>query len=225
VIVTLILLMSVFWYLRLSDSSASLPSGTLQPFNPLANIRRFVRQPRLVLAWLIAFARSCFWATFMTYGPLLIVESGLGKGVSGIVISVSQILLLAAYWSGWLARRYSVRTVIASAFALGSIASLGAGIAGIHAPYIAIAFMLVGSLMGSALDGVGGIPFLRAVKPHERQRMTAVYRTSIDLSELVPAFVFAIALLWFQVGAAFVILGVWLAIVGFVAWRYLPRSL
>jgi len=225
VIASLIVLLAVFWYLRLSDSGSSLPSGTLQPFNPLANVCRFIKQPRLVLAWLIAFGRSCFWATFMIYGPLLIVESGLGKGMSGLVISASQALLLAAYWSGTLARRFGVRSVLAGSFCLGSVTALGAGIAGTEAPYLAIGFLLMGALAGSALDGVGGIPFLRAVRPHERQRMTAVYRTSIEFSELIPSFIFAFALLWFEIGVVFVILGLWLGVMSFLTWRYLPRSL
>jgi len=83
----------------------------------------------------------------------------------------------------------------------------------------------VGSAAASALDGVGGIPFLRAVRPHERQRMTAVYRTYIDFSELIPSFVFSIALLYFQIQIVFIILGVALAVIGYVAWRHLPRSM
>lgn len=225
VIASLVVLVAVFWHLRLSDSGSSMPSGTLQPFNPLANVRRFIRQPRLVLAWFIAFGRSCFWATFMIYGPLLIVESGLGKGLSGLVISASQLLLLAAYWTGSLARHYGVRAVIAASFGVGSAATLGAGLAGTEAPYAAIVLLLAGALAGSALDGVGGIPFLRAVRSHERQRMTAVYRTSIEFSELVPSFIFAFALLWFEIGAVFVILGLWLGVMSALSWRYLPRSL
>ncbi|MBC8037329.1 MAG: MFS transporter [Rhizobiales bacterium] len=225
VIASLAVLMAVFWYLRLSDSGASLPSGTLQPFNPLANVRRFTSQPRLVLAWFIAFGRSCFWATFMIYGPLLIVESGLGKGMSGLVVSASQALLLAAYWSGSLARRFGVRAVLAGSFVLASVTALGAGFAGTEAPYVAIVFLLAGALAGSALDGVGGIPFLRAVRPHERQRMTAVYRTSIEFSDLIPSFIFAFVLLRFEIGSVFVILGLWLGVMGFLTWRYLPRSL
>jgi MFS family permease len=224
-IASLVVLMAVFWFLRLSDSGASLPSGNLQPFNPLANVRRFLSQPRLVLAWLIAFGRSCFWATFMIYGPLLIVESGLGKGVSGLVISASQALLLVAYWSGSLARRHGVRMVLASSFWLASVGAIGAGLAGTHAPYVAIALLLAAGVAGSALDGVGGIPFLRAVRSHERQRMTAVYRTSIEFSELIPSFIFVFALLWFEIGVVFVILGLWLGVMGFLTWRYLPRSM
>ena len=103
--------------------------------------------------------------------------------------------------------------------------TLAAGLAGRASPYLAMACLLAGSAAASALDGVGGIPFLRAVRHHERQRMTAVYRTYIDFSELVPSFTFAIVLLWMPIGTVFIILSVALAIIGVVSWRYLPRSL
>ena len=219
-----VLLLALFWYIRLHDLT-TLPSGTLQPFNPLANVARFVRQPRLRLAWLIAFGRSCFWVSFFIYGPLLIVESGLGKEVSGLMISASQATLLSAYLFGRLARARGVRLVIALAFAVIAVSSIAAGIAGTAAPFVAAGLLLVGATAAAGLDGVGGIPFLRAVRPHERQRMTAVYRTYIDFSELVPSFLFAIALSFFPIGSVFIILGMGVAVVGLISWNYLPRSL
>ncbi|MCB1380313.1 MAG: MFS transporter [Alphaproteobacteria bacterium] len=224
-VITVLVLLGVFWYLRLSDRGANLPRGNLQGFNPLANIRRFVVQPRLRLAWLIAFGRSCFWSTFFIYGPLLIVESGLGKNVSGLMISASQALLLSAYVFGRIARVRGVRVVIAGSFGFACIACVAAGMAGTAAPYGAMAFLLAGCLAAAALDGVGGIPFLRAVRPLERQQMTAVYRTYIDFSELVPSFVFAFVLLYLPIGSVFIILGASLAVIGLVCWRHLPRSL
>lgn len=218
-------LLALFWYLRLSDNVNALPPGNLEGFSPLANVRRFLQQPRLRLAWLIAFGRSCFWTTFFIYGPLLLVEAGLDKRVAGYMISASQALLFTAWIAGRFARSYGVRAVLVVAFAVCALASLGAGLAGTATPYADIGFLLAGSVAAAALDGVGGIPFLRAVRHHERQRMAAVYRTYIDSSELIPAFVFAIALLWLPIGAVFVILSAALAGVGFVSWRYLPRSL
>ncbi|WP_421694953.1 MFS transporter [Aestuariivirga sp.] len=218
-------LMALFWYLKLSDNVNALPPGNAENFSALRNVRRFLAQPRLRLAWFIAFGRSCFWTTFFIYGPLLLVEAGLDKRVGGFMISASQALLFTAWIAGRFAQRYGVRSVLACAFALCAAASLGAGLAGTASPYLAIGFLLLGSVSASAIDGVGGIPFLRAVRHHERQQMAAVYRTYIDCSELIPAFVFAIALLWFPIGAVFVILSAALAAAGFVAWRHLPKSL
>lgn len=226
VIASSLFLLLLFWYLRLSDNvTAAPPPPAAEGFNTLANLRRFLAQPRLRLAWTIAFGRSCFWATFFIYGPLLLVEAGLGKSAGGLMISASQAVLLTAWVSGRIARIHGVRVVIAWAFALCALASLAAGVAGTAAPYLAIAALLMGSVAASALDGVGGIPFLRAVRHHERQKMATVYRTYIEFSELIPAFVFAFALLWLPIGMVFVILSLGLALIGWISWKYLPKSL
>ena len=217
-------LLVLFWILRLSDR-AIMPSGTLQSFNPLANVLRFVQQPRLRLAWVVAFGRSCFWITFFTYGPLLLVESGIGKQIGGLMISASQALLLFAYFFGRLARHFGVRSIIGLCFALMAVSTTAAGIAGKEQPYVAMVLLLFAAFAASGLDGVGGIPFLRAVRVHERQRMAAVYRTYIDFSDLIPAMIFAVALSYYEIGVVFIILGTSLAAMGAIAYRYLPKSM
>ncbi len=217
-------LLAVFWHLRLHDAPVSAVAAR-NTANPWQNIRHFIAQPRLRLAWLIAFGRSMFWTTFFIYGPIMMVESGLPKTYGGLLISGSQVLLLSAYLFGRVAQVHGVRIVVALAFAIGSIVSIAAGVAGVNQPYLASGLLLIGALAAAALDGVGGIPFMRAVKPHERQRMTPVYRTYIDFSELIPAFLFSLALLQFGIGVVFVIMGAGLAVIGALSWRYLPRSM
>jgi hypothetical protein len=219
-----LLVLSVFWYLRLHEKT-TMPSGNLQSFNPLKNAARFVSQSRLRLAWAIAFGRSCFWATFFTYGPLLMIEGGLGKQVGGLIVSVSQIFLLSAFGFGALAKRFGVRRVIASCFAMIAVSSISAGALGAGSPIAAAAFLLVAALFASGIDSVGAIPFLRAVRPLERRQMTAVYRTFIEFSELIPGFVFAFALSYFDIGIVFIILGICLTSLALLVWRYLPKSM
>jgi MFS family permease len=218
-------LLALFWYLRLSEAIGAAPPADTDGFSAMRNLRRFLEQPRLRLAWLIAFGRSCFWATFFIYGPLLLVEAGLSKTLGGLMISASQAVLLTAWISGRIALRHGVRVVITASLLICAVTSLCAGLAGTAAPYVAMGCLLLGSVSASALDGVGGIPFLRAVRHRERQSMAAVYRTYIDCSELIPGFVFAIALLFFPIGAVFVILAAALAVIGYVSWRHLPKSL
>ena len=82
-------LLCLFWYFRLSDNALIRP-GRTPASNPLKNIGRFVAQPRLRLAWLIAFGRSCFWTTFFVYGPLLMVVTGEGSLVGGLLVSAGN---------------------------------------------------------------------------------------------------------------------------------------
>lgn len=219
-----VVLLAVFWFLRLSDTK-TMPSGNLQPFNPLKNVKRFVAQPRLRLAWAIAFGRSCYWATLFIYGPLLLLEGGLGKQAGGILVSLSQVVLALTFLYGLLAARIGVRLVVSGCFFASAICAIAAGVAGTEMPMLAGGLLVLGALAATGLDGVGGVPYLRAVKPHERQRMTAVYRTFIDFSELIPGFIFAIALSFFAIDTVFVILGIFLVGMAIMTFRYVPKSM
>jgi MFS family permease len=221
-IVAAFLQLCVFWYLRLTETVIRPARG--RPPHPLRNVGRFLAQPRLRLAWIIAFGRSCFWSTFFIYVPLLMIAAGLGKDVGGLIVSLGQVALATAILFGKLAERVGVRVVIAATMALTAVTCVFAGLAGIGHPWMAAGFLLVGSVAASGLDGVGGIPFLRAVRSRERPEMAAIYRTYIDLSDLLSAMVFAVALLFLPVNAVFVILGLWLAVVTWLSWRYLPSA-
>jgi MFS family permease len=217
------MLLAVFWYLRLKE--LIIRPARKAPPDPLTNIGRFIAQPRLRLAWLIAFGRSCFWATFFIYAPLLMINAGIGGEAGGLLISIGNMALITAVPFGRLAQRVGVRIVIAGSMVVLAAASVLAGLAGTGFPLIAGGFLLMGAVAGAALDGVGGIPFLRAVKARERAEMAGVYRTFIDMSELIPTLVYSVALLVLPLGAVFVVLGLWLALVAALSWIYLPKSL
>jgi MFS family permease len=213
-----------FWFARLRDP-VSLPPGTLAGFNPLGNLLVFFRRPRLRLAWSIAFGRSCFWSAMFIYGPLLMLEGGLSKATAGLIISASQLTLPLSLIHGRLARLFGVRRVIASCFAGMCVLSLVAGLFGKSAPWSAVVCLLLASICASGLDGVGGVPFYRAVKPRERQHMTSVYRTFFEFAELIPGFVYMILLLHFEIGIVFIVIAGLSAFLALVTWKHLPKSM
>ena len=219
-----LVLIAVFWTIRLSQNQA-IRRGDAKPVNPLAGIRRFVSQPRMRLAWLIAFGRSCYWTTFYVYAPILIVASGSSKVAAGVLVSAANGLLLLALLWGRLARRVGIRTVIVLSFVGLSASALLAGVAGAAHPWFAAALLLLGINGAVALDATGSTPFLRAVHPYERAQMTAVYRTNLDVSELIPPLIFSVLLGFFGMGAVFATVGVFAAICAVASWRYLPRSM
>jgi hypothetical protein len=55
--------------------------------------------------------------------------------------------------------------------------------------------------------------------------MTAVYRTNLDMSELLPPFIYSIILAFGGLGAVFGALGIFCAVCAIVSWRHLPRSM
>ena len=219
-----LILLALFWYYRLGDNPVIRP-GKIRPANPLANIGRFVSQPRLRLAWLIAFGRSCFWTTFFVYGPILMVVTGEGKLAGGLLVSAGNALLFVAIFWGRIAKRIGARLTMALAF-LGMAASLLlAGISGEPHPLWAAVFLLFCALFTIALDAIGSSAFMRAVRSYERPQMSAVYRTYLDLSDLLPPLVYSIVLAFFGLGAVFATLGVFAAICGLLTWYYLPKSM
>jgi len=153
------------------------------------------------------------------------VATGQGKLAGGIVVSLGNAVLIFALGWGRLGRRLGVRIVIVLAFAFAAASAILAGLFGEAHPWGAALFLLAGTIFAVAIDAVGSTPFLRAVHVYERPQMTAVYRTYLDLSDLLPAFAYSIILGFTGLGGVFITLGIFCAFCGWLAWRHLPRSM
>ena len=219
-----LILLAGFWYVRLHDPQV-FTAGTLEKFRPLQNIKTFVAQPRLRLAWAIAFSRSCFWSGMFIYGPLLMVEGGLSKTTAGFVISASQLALPVSMVYGRVARAKGVRPVVAFCFAATGLGCLVAGLFGKSDATSAVVLLLLASFCATGLDGVGGVPFLRAVKARQRSEMASVYRSFFECAELLPGFVFSFVLLQFEIGAVFIVLSFLMLFMAGLSWIHIPKSM
>ena len=219
-------LLALFWYYRLGDNALIRP-GKTRPANPLANIGRFVAQPRLRLAWLIAFGRSCFWTTFFVYGAdpdggdragrAGRRPAGLGRqraAVHGDLLGPGRQALRRAQHHGAGLLRHDRRRCWLAGLCGERFAARRRRLPALLRLFFAI-----------ALDALGSTAFMRAVRSYERPQMSAVYRTYLDFSELLPPLVYSIVLAFFGLGAVFVTLGVFAAVCGLLAWRYLPKSM
>lgn len=217
-------LLALFWYYRLGDNKLIRP-GKTRPANPLANIGRFVAQPRLRLAWLIAFGRSCFWTTFFVYAPILMVVTDQGALAGGLLVSAGNALLFTAVFWGRAGKRFGARTIMSFAFFAMTATLFAAGICGERLPLVAGFFLLCCACFAIALDALGSTAFMRAVRSYERPQMSAVYRTYLDFSELLPPLAYSIVLAFFGLGGVFITLGIFAALCGLLTWRYLPKSM
>ena len=217
-------LLVLFWYYRLGDNRLIRP-GKTRPANPLANIGRFVAQPRLRLAWLIAFGRSCFWTTFFVYSPILMVVTGQGALAGGLLVSAGNALLFTAVFWGRAGKRFGARNIMSLAFFAMTGTLLAAGLCGERFPLVAGFFLLCCACFAIALDALGSTAFMRAVRSYERPQMSAVYRTYLDFSELLPPLAYSVVLAFFGLGGVFITLGICAAICGLLTWRYLPKSM
>jgi predicted MFS family arabinose efflux permease len=211
-----------FWRFGLKSGSEAEKSDP-KPINPWVSIRRFVEQPRLRLAWTLAFGRSFWWAMFMTYGPLFMVESGTGPLAGAVLVSVGNALLFLAPAWGRLAQRIRIRMAVVVAFAVAGTATLLATVLSPW-PYLAGFLLLIAAFAAVGLDGLAGIPFLRAVRSFERPQMVVVYRTYIQGADFISSAVFAVLLSFYDIPAVFAFTAFAMFATGAFA-RYLPRRL
>lgn len=218
-----VILVAVFWYLRLTERG--IKRAKIAPINPLRQVRRFASQRRLRLAWTIAFGRSCFWTTFFVYGPILMLVAGEGEQAGGLLISAGNLALVMTIFWGRVSGRFGVRRLTAFSFLATGLAMAGAAILAGPSPFAGAVFLWFAAVFVVPLDSVGGVAFYRAVHPHERAEMTAVYRSYIDASELLPQIIYGILLAYFGLGAVFLALAILLGACALLTWHYLPRRL
>jgi len=215
-------MLGYFWILRLVDHPA-VPKMKQPPPNPLRYFPRFFRQPRLRLAWVLAFGRASWWTTFFVYGPILAVTAGLDASTTGAIVSLGMgSLFLARFW-GMVGRRWGLRRMLVCAYAATGVVTVGVGLAA-GLPWIGAVLLVLSAFAAGAVDGAGNTAFLRAVHPHERPEMTTVFVTYRDAAQLTPPGVFSVVLRLFDLPAVFVTIGGAMFVLSWYA-RYLPRRL
>ncbi len=215
-------LMVYFWYLRLSDNPA-VAAATRPPPNPFANLKRFISQPRLMLGWAIAFGRSAWWSMFFVYPTLYLRNHEVDDSWTGALTGAGNLLLLLTLPIGWMAQRTGIRRPIVIAFLCAGGLTLLTSVTWDAVPLTALLF-LAGAVFVVALDALGNIPFMRAVRSYERPQMTALFRTYIDLGDLLPGLVYLTLQGYFDLRSVFVASGVLTLAVGLIATR-LPRRM
>ncbi len=215
-------LLAVFWYLRLAEDTPVRPASEPPP-RALRSLGRFWRAPRLRRAWLIAFARSSWWVFLFVYTPIYMLQAGAGEMAAALVVSGANALLLLSPLCGRLATRLGIRAIIRNALLLCAAATAACALATPYPSLVAV-LLLVGAAACVALDALGNIPFLRMVRRRERAEMSAVFRTYVDFSEIVPPALFALLLAYFGLPAVFVGMGLGLLAAALVS-SGLPRRL
>jgi MFS family permease len=215
-------LMIYFWYLRLSDNPA-VAAATKPPPNPFANLTRFVSQPRLLLGWCVAFGRSAWWSMFFVYPTLYLRNHQVDDSWTGALTGAGNLLLLLTLPIGWMAQKTGIRRPIVTAFLCAGGLTLLTSVTWNVVPLTALLF-LAGAVFVVALDALGNIPFMRAVRSYERPQMTALFRTYIDLGDLLPGLVYLTLQGYFDLRSVFIASGLLTLSAGLVAAR-LPKRM
>ena len=213
-----ILLATTFLWLKPAVRGVAVRTSTL------ANIGTFLSQPRLRLAWVLAFARSTWWVLFFVNGQIFLVQSlGFSDDVAAILSSlVMAATFLVPVW-GWIGRRIGMRRLLWIGYGASGVTTICLAFVS-HPAWLAATVLVFAGLVTSLIDGAGNVPFLRAVKPSQRSRMTAVFMTYRDASQLVSPAIFSGLLALFSFTSLFVAVG--LLMLGTTALvRHIPRRM
>lgn len=215
-------LLGYFWLLRIQDNPAVAPA-TRPPPGIAYNLRRFANQPRLRLAYSIAFTRAIWWTMFYVYVPLFMVKAGFDASWGALVVSIGNVMLFFSILYGRLAQRVGLRWVVVAAYlAVGALMLAVAAASGL--PLLAAVLLVVGATVTTALDALGGITFLRAVHPYERAEMVTVYSTFRQMADITGPLAFALILTFLPLPAVFAACGAMMLTMAWVS-LYLPRGM
>jgi ACDE family multidrug resistance protein len=190
------------------------------PPTPFRFILRFLRQPRLRLAWILSFGRAGWWTMFFIYVPIYCVQSGLGAELGGVIVSLASLALLLVPLWGRLARCIGVRLVLGLGFLTTGLSTLA--VATIESPWTGLGLLLIAAVCASLLDAVGNALFLRAAHPLERPEMASVFSTYREAAQLIPPGILAGLLGFFSFPVVFVASGCGMAALTWLT-RYIPR--
>ncbi|MBV9523312.1 MAG: MFS transporter [Alphaproteobacteria bacterium] len=191
--------------------------------NPALYLRRFFSQPRLRLAWALAAGRSAWWSLFQIYAPIFAVKSGLGEQIGGAIVSIGLGWMWTVPLWGWAGRHFGLRRLLMAGYAATGLITLAAA-ALMGTSLWGAGVLVLSALAAESLDGAGNTLYLRAVHPHERGEMTAVFVTYRDFAQLVPPALFAALLAVFELPAVFIAGGAMMLGMSLLT-RYIPRRL
>ena len=191
--------------------------------SPLTLVPRFARQPRLVLAWVLAIGRNGWWYMYLVYTPILVANYGYGAETGGAIVSLGMLpMFVVRLWAA-LGARFGIRALLVCSYAVTGIMTILVGLSAGH-PKLSLLLLVLAACCATSIDGAGNVPFLRAVRPLERAQMTSVYMTFRHVASLVIPATFTVVLLFAPLSAVFLAsgtIGLGMAALS----RYLPRRL
>ncbi len=215
--------LAVAYFRLLGLHRVQLPVSHSYDSNPLRFLQRYIRQPRLRLAYGLILARSCWWTMFVIYVPIYATQFGLGELTGAAIVSVGTAWTLTVPFWGWVGRRYGVKRLLRWGFSLTSVLSLSVYLY-TAVPLLASVLLVITALGATMLDGIGNVLFYRAVRGRERSEMTAVFATYRDVSQLATPGLYAVLLNFFTLPIVFLSASVWMMT---AAWfcRYVPKQM
>jgi predicted MFS family arabinose efflux permease len=143
--------------------------------------------------------------------------------MGALLASSGAAMLFTTPLMGWIARRFGLRRFMAVAYLACAAAMVAVAVVADNV-ILGASFLVLAALAGVALDSIGMVPYLRAVKARERPEMTMVFSSYRDISALLPIAIYTVLLSVFDLRAVFVALALALAACSRLC-RWIPRGM
>lgn len=165
----------------------------VRPVNPRRTFRAlwkntvaFFRLPGMTRAYLVNFGYYSLRAMRVLYVPILVIENGFSKDVLGWVLTLGIIpYLVLSEYMGRAVRRYGKNIWLILGFGSFAILSACATVAtGVPLLAIFVAWQISGALMESVHD----LLFFDNTKKSQQTRFYGVFRTSVNLPNVLAPF-------------------------------------
>jgi MFS family permease len=220
--IAIALTLMLYFGFRSFDSSPDvrLPKVKSKPF--WTYVLRYVAQPRLRLAWLLAFGRASWWGMFFVYAPIFAVAAGLDDQFGGAIVSAGTLWSATVLLWGKVAERIGIRRLLIAGFMFSAFFT-ACGAMLMSNAWVGSAFLVLAAAATASIDAAGNTLFLRAVRARERSEMTAVFISFRDFAQLLPPAGFSVFLAFFSLPGVFGVGATMMVILAFFA-RYIPRT-
>lgn len=183
------------------------PDKQIKPVNPRRtvralwrNTRAFFATPGMLRAYLVNFGYYSLRAVRLLYVPIVVIESGFSKDTLGWVLSLGIIpYILLSEVMGRAVHRYGKNIWLILGFA--SFALLAAA-ATLVAGYPLLAIFVAWQFSGAFMEPVHDLMFFDNTVPAQRTRFYGVFRTSVNLPNVVAPVMAAACITFFGATSA-----------------------
>ena len=166
------------------------PDKEIKPVNPRRtmralwrNTRLFFKTPGMLRAYLVNFGYYSLRAVRLLYVPIVIIESGFSKDTLGLVLTLGIIpYIVLSEIIGRAVRKYGKNIWLILGFASFAILAAAATLVG---GYPLLAIFVLWQFSGALMEPVHDLLFFDNVSPAQQTRFYGVFRTSVNLPNIL----------------------------------------
>lgn len=149
----------------------------------LKNTGAFFRAPGMARAYFVNFGYYSLRAMRYLYVPIVVIENGFSKDTLGMVLTLGIVpYLLLSEFMGRAVRRFGKKIWLVAGFAsFAAFSVLATFVTG----YSLLAIFILWQVSGALMESVHDLLFFDAAKKSEQTRFYGVFRTSVNLPNVI----------------------------------------